>query len=195
MSRHTGFASLPLHDGRAPAWLFGRMKLLAREIVVFLAEEFGTDDILRRLSDPFWFQAFGNVLGFDWHSSGVTTTVTGALKESVRGLEDELGLYVAGGKGATSRRTPAEIATACERLGRDPAPLVRASKLSAKVDNTAIQSGHQLYHHSFVFTAAGDWCVVQQGMSDETGTARRFHWLSEGVESFVEEPHAAVCDD
>src|SRR4051794_13468960 len=171
------------------------MTKLAREVVIHISEEFGTDDVLRRLADPHWFQAFACVLGFDWHSSGVTTTATGALKMAVRGMEDDLGLYVAGGKGATSRKTPGEIAAACERLGRDPAPLVRASKLSAKVDNSAVQSGHQLYHHSFVFTANGDWCVVQQGMSDETSTARRFHWLSEGISSFVEEPHSAVCDD
>src|SRR3954452_18887657 len=191
----TGTATLPLHGRKAPPWLFQRMTRLAREIVVFLAEEFGTDDILWRLSDPYWFQAFACVLGFDWHSSGVTTTATGALKQAVRGMEHELGLYVAGGKGATSRRTPGEIRAACERLGRDPAPLVRASRTSAKVDNTAVQSGHQLYHHSFVFTAAGDWCVVQQGMSDESGTARPYHWLGERVASFTEEPHAAVCDD
>ena len=194
-SRRTGTADLPLHGGRAPAWLFQRMSRLAREIVVFMASELGTAEILRRLSDPHWFQAFACVLGFDWHSSGVTTTATGALKEGVRGLEDDLGLYVAGGKGATSRRTPSEIERFCERLGRDPAPLVRASKVSAKVENTAVQSGHQLYHHSFVFTADGSWAVIQQGMSDETKTARRFHWLGESVASFVEEPHAAVCDD
>jgi uncharacterized protein len=194
-SARTGTATLPLHTGKAPPWLFQRMTKLAREVVIFLAEEFGTHDILRRLSDPYWFQAFACVLGFDWHSSGVTTTATGALKQAVKGMEHELGLYVAGGKGATSRRTPSEIAAACERLGRDPQPLIRASKLSAKVDNSAVQSGHQLYHHSFAFTADGEWCVVQQGMSDETRTARRFHWLSDGVTSFVEEPHAAVCDD
>jgi hypothetical protein len=171
------------------------MTRLAREIVIYVTSEFGRDDVLRRLSDPHWFQAFGSVLGFDWHSSGVTTTVTGALKEGVRGLESDLGLYVAGGKGATSRKTPAEIERACESLGRDPEPLVRASKLSAKVDNSAVQSGHQLYHHAFVFTADGRWCVVQQGMSDEARTARRYHWLGEEVGSFVEEPHAAVCDD
>jgi hypothetical protein len=194
-SVRTGTADLPLHGGRAPAWLFERMTDLAREIVLFMASELGTAEILRRLSDPHWFQAFACVLGFDWHSSGVTTTATGALKEGVRGLEDELGLYVAGGKGRTSRRTPSEIARACERLGRDPAPLIRASKVSAKVDNTAVQSGHQLYHHSFVFLADGSWAVIQQGMSDETKSARRFHWLGESVDSFVEEPHAAVCDD
>src|SRR4051795_2501461 len=191
----TGTATLPLHTGKAPAWLFQRMTKLAREVVVFLAEEFGTDDILRRLSDPHWFQAFACVLGFDWHSSGVTTTATGALKQAVKGMEHDLGLFVAGGKGATSRRTPGGIEAACARLGRDPAPLVRASKTSAKVDNTAVQSGHQLYHHSFVFTADGSWCVIQQGMSAESRTARRFHWLGESVESFVEEPHEAVCDD
>src|SRR3954449_13134170 len=191
----TGTATLPLHTGKAPPWLFERMTKLAREVVVHMAEEFGTDDIRRRLSDPHWFQAFACVLGFDWHSSGVTTTATGALKMAVKGMEHDLGLFVAGGKGATSRRTPAEITAACERLGRDPAPLVRASKLAAKVDNSAVQSGHQLYHHSFVFTATGSWCVVQQGMSDESRTARRFHWLGESVASFVEEPHAAVCDD
>src|SRR5215212_6048907 len=195
MSARTGTADLPLHSGKAPPWLFERMTKLAREVVVHISEEFGTDDVLRRLSDPHWFQAFACVLGFDWHSSGVTTTATGALKMGVRGLEDELGLYVTGGKGGASRKTPAEIATACERLGRDPRPLVHASKVSAKVDNTAVQSGHQLYHHSFVFTAAGRWCVIQQGMSDESRTARRFHWLGESVASFTEEPHAAVCDD
>jgi uncharacterized protein len=168
---------------------------LAREIVLFVAAEFGREEVLRRLADPHWFQAFGCVLGFDWHSSGLTTTVCGALKEALRGAERELGIYVAGGKGATSRKTPGEIAAACERLGRDPAPLVYASRLSAKVDNAAVQDGYQLYHHSFVFTAAGDWCVIQQGMSDETSMARRYHWLSDSVKSYVNEPHAAVCCD
>src|SRR5947199_2168394 len=157
-TRRTGTADLPLHNGKAPAWLFQRMVRLSREIVMFMAEELGTDEILRRLSDPYWFQAFACVLGFDWHSSGVTTTATGALKEAVKGIGPDLGLHVAGGKGAASRRTPSEIEKACERLGRDPQPLVRASKVSAKVDNTAVQSGHQLYHHSFVFTDAGSWC-------------------------------------
>src|SRR5918911_897829 len=191
----TGFAHLPLHNGKAPRWLFERMVPLSREIVIFMAAEFGREEVLRRLSDPYWFQAFGCVLGFDWHSSGVTTTVCGALKEGLRGTERELGIYVAGGKGATSRKTPAEITTACERLGRDPAPLVYASRISAKVDNSAVQDGYQLYHHSFVFTAAGDWCIVQQGMSDETAMARRYHWLSDTVKSYVNEPHAAVCCD
>ena len=194
-SRRTGVASLPLHTGRAPPWLFGRMVRLAREVLAHLVAEYGPEEVLRRLSEPFWFQAFGCVLGFDWHSSGVTTTVCGALKEAVRGREADFGLYVAGGKGGTSRKTPAEIGAACELLAQEPAPLVQASKLAAKVDNTAVQDGHQLYHHTFVFTPAGSWCVVQQGMSDRTRTARRYHWLSEGLASFVDEPHAAVCCD
>ena len=194
MSR-TGFAHLPLHGGKAPRYLFERMVPLSREIVIFLASEFGREEVLRRLSDPYWFQAFGCVLGFDWHSSGLTTTVCGALKEGLRGTENDLGIFVAGGKGATSRRTPAEITTACEGIGRDPEPLVYASRISAKVDNSAIQDGYQLYHHSFVFTAKGQWCIVQQGMSDATSMARRYHWLSDNVSSYVSEPHAAICCD
>jgi uncharacterized protein len=191
----TGFAHLPLHGGRAPRWLFERMVPLSREIIVFLVAEFGRDEVLRRLSDPYWFQAFGCVLGFDWHSSGLTTTVCGALKEGLRGLEKDLGIFVAGGKGATSRKTPDEITVACDRIGRDPQPLVYASRISAKVDNSAVQDGYQLYHHSFVFTAEGQWCIVQQGMSDETSMARRYHWLSDNVTSYVSEPHAAICCD
>ena len=194
-SGRVGLADLPLHDGRAPAWLFGRMVKLAREILGHVVADYGPEDVLQRLSDPFWFQAFGCVLGFDWHSSGVTTTTCGAIKEAVRGLEHDFGLFVAGGKGAASRKTPAEIERACERLGKDPAALVRASRLSAKVDNTAVQDGHQLYHHVFLFTVGGNWGVVQQGMSDATRTARRYHWLGDRVTSFVEEPHAAVCAD
>jgi hypothetical protein len=194
MSR-TGFAHLPLHGGKAPSYLFQRMVPLSREIVIYIAQEFGREEVLRRLSDPYWFQALGCVLGFDWHSSGLTTTVCGALKEGLKGTERELGLYVAGGKGATSRKTPAEITSACEKLGRDPDPLVYASRISAKVDNSAVQDGYQLYHHSFVFTAAGQWCIVQQGMNDETSMARRYHWLSDGVSSYVDEPHAAICCD
>ena len=191
----TGYAHLPLHGGRAPRYLFERMVPLSREIIVFIASEFGREEVLRRLSDPYWFQAFGCVLGFDWHSSGLTTTVCGALKEGLRGTEKELGIYVAGGKGAASRKTPAEITTGCERIGRDPAPLVYASRISAKVDNSAVQDGYQLYHHSFVFTPEGEWCIVQQGMSDETSMARRYHWLSDQVSSYVSEPHAAICCD
>jgi hypothetical protein len=140
---HTGTASLPLHTGKAPPWLFGRMAMLSREIVIYLASELGTREVLRRLSDPFWFQAFGCVLGFDWHSSGVTTTVCGAVKEGLRsGVDQELGFFAAGGKGAVSRKTPAQVTEACERIGRDPAPLVYASKTAAKVDSAAVQDGY-----------------------------------------------------
>jgi hypothetical protein len=191
----TGFAHLPLHGGKAPRYLFERMVPLAREITIFIAREFGRDEVLRRLADPYWFQAFGCVLGFDWHSSGLTTTVCGALKEGLRGAGTELGLFVAGGKGAASRKTPAEIAAVCERTGGNALPLVYASRISAKVDNSAVQDGYQLYHHSFVFTTEGRWCVVQQGMSDADSMARRYHWLSDNVGSFVNEPHAAICSD
>jgi len=168
---------------------------LSREILLFIATEFGRTEVLRRLSDPHWFQAFGCVLGFDWHSSGLTTTVCGAVKEGLRDVATDLGVFVAGGKGATSRKTPAEITTSCERLGRDPAPLIYASRISAKVDNSAVKDGFQLYHHAFLFTADGHWCIVQQGMNDETSMARRYHWLSDNLTSYVEEPHAAVCCD
>jgi hypothetical protein len=195
MPRHTGFASLPLHGGQAPAWLFGRMVRLSREIVIYLVTEFDRNEVLRRLSDPFWFQAFGCVLGFDWHSSGVTTTVCGAVKEAIKHLDADLGFFAAGGKGGTSRKAPQQIADACERIGRDPAPLVYASRTAAKVDSAAVQDGYQLYHHMFFFTASGQWSVVQQGMSDATRTARRYHWLSDQVASFIDEPHSAVCCD
>jgi hypothetical protein len=171
------------------------MVLLSREILAHLVVEFGPKEVLRRLSDPYWFQAFGCVLGFDWHSSGVTTTVCGAVKESLKQTSREWGLFAAGGKGAASRKSPAQIVEACEWLGRDPGTLVHASKTAAKVDNAAVQDGYQLYHHLFLFTTGGEWCVVQQGMSDATSTARRYHWLSEKVTSFVEEPHEAVCCD
>jgi len=166
---------------------------LSREVATHIVAEFGSDEMLRRLSDPFWFQAFGCVLGFDWHSSGVTTTVTGALKEGIRGAEHELGFYAGGGKGAASRKTPSEITAVCERTSTDPRPLVYASRMAAKVDSAAVQDGYQLYHHAFFFTPAGGWCVVQQGMNDANGMARRYHWLAESVKSYVNEPHAAIC--
>jgi len=169
------------------------MVQLAREITIHIVSDSGPEEMLRRLSDPFWFQAFGCVLGFDWHSSGVTTTVTGAVKEGIKGLETDLKLHAGGGKGKVSRRTPSEITSACERLSIDPAPLVYASRMSAKVDSAAVQDGYQLYHHAFFFTPSGNWCVVQQGMNDANGMARRYHWLSSRLESYVNEPHAAVC--
>jgi hypothetical protein len=168
---------------------------LSREIISHIVAEYGRAEVLRRLSDPFWFQAFGCALGFDWHSSGVTTTVCGAVKEGLKGLESELGIFPAGGKGRVSRRTPAEITAFCDDLSRDAQPLVYASKTAAKVDSAAVQDGYQLYHHAFFFTADGDWCVVQQGMNDDNGMARRYHWLAESVKSFVNEPHEAVCCD
>jgi len=169
------------------------MVRLAREISFHIVAEYGSDEVLRRLSDPYWFQAFGCVLGFDWHSSGVTTTVTGAMKEAVKGIEHELGIYAGGGKGAVSRRTPHEITAYCERLSIDPHPLVYASRMAAKVDSAAVQDGYQLYHHAFFFTPSGGWCVVQQGMDDASGMARRYHWLDARVQSYVNEPHAAIC--
>ncbi|HEY8531902.1 MAG TPA: DUF763 domain-containing protein, partial [Limnochorda sp.] len=183
-------ATLPLHGGRCPRWLFDRMKRLGAAIVEVMVQEFGPEEVLRRLADPYWFQALGCVLGFDWHSSGVTTTVCGALKEGLRPLQRELGIYVAGGKGGASRQTPREIETYVEADGLtvDGPALVQASRLSAKVDNTALQDGFQLYHHVFFFTASGAWAVVQQGMEPTGRWARRYHWLSEEVQSFVEEP-------
>ncbi len=191
----TGVADLPLHSGEVPRWLFQRMALLAREITAIIVMEFGTAEFLRRLSDPFWFQAFGCVLGFDWHSSGLTTTTCGALKEGLKNLGDELGLFVAGGKGGTSRRTPEEILARGELISADPSSLVYASRMAAKVDNTALQDGYQIYHHTFVFDREGNWCVIQQGMNPANRYARRYHWLGEKVKSFVCEPHNAVCCD
>jgi hypothetical protein len=191
--RRTGIASLPLHYGKVPPWLFGRMSQLAREIAIVTVDEFGPEEMLRRLSDPFWFQAFGCVLGYDWHSSGVTTTVCGALKEGMRGLERDLGLFIAGGKGRTSRKTPAEIVDSGSLLKVAPAPLVYASRMSAKVDNSALQDGYQLYQHSFFYTAGGSWAVVQQGMNEANRYARRYHWLGENVSDFVCEPESAIC--
>ena len=191
----TGLAQLPLHTGQAPAWLFSRMVRLAREIICHIVSEYDSDEVLRRLSDPFWFQAFGCVLGFDWHSSGVTTTTTAAIKQGIKGLAKELGLYAAGGKGAASRKTPREIEIACEQLGSDADPLVYASRMSAKVDSAAVQDRYQLYHHAFFLSRTGRWSVVQQGMNEEARMARRYHWLGEQVSSFVCEPHAAVCCD
>lgn len=191
----TGTADLPLHYGKAPAWLFQRMKALAREIAVFVISEFGPDEMLLRLADPFWFQSFGCVLGFDWHSSGLTTTVCGSLKEGIRGLEKDLGFFAAGGKGKVSRKTPSEIESYSECISIAPQKLVYASKMTAKVDSAALQDGFQLYHHCFFFTENGSWSVVQQGMNEANRYARRYHWLSNNVKDFVNEPHYAICCD
>lgn len=191
----TGIANLPLHGGRAPRWLFQRMVKLARVLALAVVEEFGPSEFLQRISDPFWFQAFGCVLGFDWHSSGLTTTTCGALKEGLKGLEKDCGLIVAGGKGAVSRRTPQELEAAGDHLQVNPAGLIHYSRLVAKVDSAAVQDGYQLYHHVFISTLDGEWSVIQQGMNDTNRQARRYHWLSSAVESFVCEPHKAVCSD
>jgi hypothetical protein len=195
MARRTGTATLPLHRGRAPRWLFQRMTELARTLTEALVVEHGATAFLERLADPFWFQAFGCVLGFDWHSSGLTTTVCGALKAGLAGAEADTSIYVAGGKGAASRRTPDELRAAAAGVGLDAESLVYASRMSAKVDSAAVQDGYQIYHHSFFFTPAGDWAVVQQGMHEADRSARRYHWLSTQVTDFVCEPHAAICSD
>jgi len=171
------------------------MKELAREISLVIIDQFGPLEMLRRLSDPFWFQSLGCVLGFDWHSSGVTTTVCGALKEGLRETEVDSGLFVAGGKGRTSRKTPVEIEAFCDRYSLEAAGLVYASRMAAKVDSAALQDGYHLYHHSFFFTREGSWSVVQQGMNEHTGYARRYHWMGDGLDSFVCEPHSAICCD
>jgi len=189
----TGVANLPLHGGKAPRWLFERMTKLAREICIVIVEEFGPDEMLRKMSDPYWFQAFGCVLGFDWHSSGLTTTACGALKEGIREIENDLGFFVAGGKGATSRQTPKQIEDRGHLISVEVSSLVYNSKMAAKVDSAALQDGYQLYHHVFLFTTDGSWAVVQQGMNTSTRYARRYHWLGEGVVDFVCEPHAAIC--
>ena len=192
--QRTGLVNLPLHSGKAPPWLFKRMVRLAGAISSALVYEYGNDEFLRRISNPYWFQALSCVIGFDWHSSGTTTTTCGALKESVNKLN--LGIRVAGGKGKTSRKTPDEIGDSdlglsTENINR----LVYSSKLSAKVDTSLIQDGYQLYHHCLMFTEKGKWAVIQQGMDEISGYARRYHWLSDNVKAFVEEPHNAICCD
>jgi hypothetical protein len=186
-------AQLPLHTGKAPPWLFQRMTRLAGAVTMAIVEEYGPGEMLRRLSDPWWFQAFGCVLGFDWHSSGVTTVTCGALKEAAKTCGRDLGILAAGGKGGTSRKTPQEIAEASDREGiAGGERLIYASRMSAKVDSAAVQDGFVLYHHALFFTPDGQWCVVQQGMNETSGWARRYHWLGENVDDFVCEPHAAI---
>jgi len=187
-----GIADSPLHHGSCPPWLFERMKRLGRGIIEGIGEEWGSEEILRRLSDPFWFQALGCLLGFDWHSSGLTTTLCGALKEGIKGLEDDLGLWIAGGKGKTSLKTPEEITRIGDKEGMEVEHLIYASRMSAKVDNSALQDGYQIYHHTFIFTRTGKWCVVQQGMNERNGYARRYHWLSDELCDFVCEPHSSI---
>lgn len=192
MAQRAGTADLPLHGGRVPAWLADRMARLGAVIAEAIILDYGRDDFLRRLAHPFWFQSFGAVMGMDWHSSGITTSVLSALRRGLAPREAELGLRVCGGRGRQSRLTPAQLVAAAERTGLDGAALARASRLVAKVDSAAVQDGFELYLHAFVLADDGAWVVVQQGMNGDSRYARRYHWLSQGLTSFVEAPHAAI---
>jgi hypothetical protein len=192
MARRAGSADLPLHGGRVPAWLGQRMTRLGAVIVEAIVLEYGRDELMRRLAHPFWFQSFGAVMGMDWHSSGITTSVIGALKRGLAPLSKELGIHVCGGRGRHSRATPDELVAVGERVGLDGTALARKSRLVAKVDSAAVQDGFDLYLHAFIVADDGRWVVVQQGMHEERRQARRYHWLSEGLESFVDAPHAAI---
>lgn len=192
MARRTGSADLPLHGGRVPPWLAQRMAVLGAVITQAIVHHYGRDEFLERLSHPFWFQSFGAVMGMDWHSSGITTSVIGALKRGLGPLQQELGIHVCGGRGRHSRRTPDELTVIGERTGFDAAALTRASRLVAKVDSAAVQDGFDLYLHGFFVTDDGKWTVVQQGMNGDTRQARRYHWHAESLRSFVEEPHSAI---
>jgi len=191
--KRSGSADLPLHYGYVPKWLAERMAKLGLAITESIITEYGKEEMLRRLSDPFWFQSFGAVMGMDWHSSGITTSVLGALKRAVNPHSKELGIYICGGKGKSSKQTPDELIRIAESTGLDGNELVRSSKLSAKVDNTAVQDGFQLYTHNFILCNTGGWTVIQQGMNPADKTARRYHWHSKNIKSFVEEPHTGVC--
>jgi hypothetical protein len=193
--KRSGFADLPLHGGRVPPWLAERMQKLGSAIVEAIIHHYGTAEFLARISDPFWFQALGAVMGMDWHSSGITTSVLGALKRGLNPQAQELGLYFCGGRGKQSRKTPEELLAVADSRSLDGNELVRASRLTAKVDNGAIGDGFQIYLHSFVVSAKGDWAVVQQGMNDATGLARRYHWHSATVKDFVCEPHSAIVGE
>jgi uncharacterized protein len=192
MARRAGTADLPLHGGHVPKWLADRMTRLGAVISEAIVHHYGRNELLRRLAHPFWFQSFGAVMGMDWHSSGITTSVIGALKRGLAPLGSELGVHVCGGRGKHSRRTPQELLIIGERVGLDGVALTKASRLIAKVDSAAVQDGFDLYLHGFIVTDDGQWVVVQQGMNGERRQARRYHWLSEGLKSFVEEPHAAI---
>ena len=192
MAQRAGSADLPLHGGRVPAWLGQRMTRLGALITEAIVQHYGRDEFLRRLAHPFWFQSFGSVMGMDWHSSGITTSVLGALKRGLTPLSGELGIHVCGGRGQHSRKTPDELLAIGDRVGLDGMRLGTASRLVAKVDSAALQDGFDLYLHGFIVTDDGKWVVVQQGMNGDRRQARRYHWLSEGLESFVDSPHAAI---
>lgn len=190
--KRSGSADLPLHYGHVPPWLYERMSKLGLAVFEVLLSDYGKDEVLRRMSNPFWFQCFGAVMGMDWHSSGITTSVMGALKKVVNPNAKSLGIYIAGGKGKFSRETPTELLKISESTGLNGTELIRASKLSAKVDNTAIQDGYQLYTHNFLVSDEGNWTVIQQGMNVKDKTARRYHWHSDNLKSFIEEPHSGI---
>jgi hypothetical protein len=192
MGRRSGSADLPLHGGAVPKWLADRMTRLGAVMAEAIVHHYGRDELLRRLAHPFWFQSFGAVMGMDWHSSGITTSVIGALKRGLTPLAGELGIHVCGGRGKHSRRTPEELVAIGDRVGFDGSALATASRLVAKVDSAAVQDGFDLYLHGFIVTDEGRWVVVQQGMNGDRKQARRYHWLSEGLTSFVAEPHAAI---
>ncbi|WP_425234887.1 DUF763 domain-containing protein [Ulvibacterium sp.] len=193
MMQRSGTADLALHGGAIPPWLFSRMKQLTLPLVEAIIIQNGKDDFLERLANPFWFQSFGTVIGMDWNSSGVTTAVMRALKQAVNPVSKELGIYICGGKGKKSLHTPKELLEVGYKTGLDGNHLAQCSKLSAKVDNTALQDGFNLYLHNFVVSDTGKWSVIQQGMHNSNGMARRYHWHSGNLNSFVEEPHTAIC--
>jgi hypothetical protein len=193
--KRSGIADLPLHGGRVPQWLAERMTRLGTAITETIIHDYGASAFLSRLSDPFWFQALGAVMGMDWHSSGITTSVMGALKRGIAPRAHELGIYICGGRGRHSRNTPNELRLIAEHRGLDGESLVRTSRLTARIDNNAIADGFQIYLHSFVVTATGEWAVVQQGLNDQSGMARRYHWHSASVKNFVAEPHTAIVGE
>jgi hypothetical protein len=193
--KRSGVADLPLHGGRVPQWLAERMTKLGTAISEAIVADYGSTDFLSRLSDPFWFQALGAVMGMDWHSSGITTSVMGALKRGLAPRADELGIYICGGRGRFSRNTPQELRSIAERRGFDGDALVRHSRLTARIDNNAIADGFQIYLHSFIVTSNGEWAVVQQGLNDRSGMARRYHWHSAAVHDFVAEPHTGIVGE
>jgi hypothetical protein len=193
--KRSGIADLPLHGGHVPAWLAERMTQLGTAISEAIVHSYGPSELLTRLSDPFWFQALGSVMGMDWHSSGITTSVLGALKRGLNPRAGELGIYLCGGRGRHSRNTPDELRAVAERASLDPEALVRTSRLTARIDNNAIADGFQVYLHTFIVSAAGEWAVVQQGMNEASGLARRYHWHSATVRGFTSQPHTGIVGE
>lgn len=190
-----GIVDLPLHYGKAPAWLMERMIKLSRRIIELIISKYGADRLLDRLADPYWFQSLGNFLGFDWHSSGLTTTLCGAIKEAIRGNEKYFGIIVVGGKGKTSLKTPDEIQFYAEHFAFDPFYFIKVSKISAKVDNSCLQDGYSLYHHTLIFSLSGEWVVIQQGMNTSTAYARRYHWRGNRYKNLIVEPHSGIISN